>query len=178
MNKKILFSEKQKFIKFWFLVLIIDLVFLSIPAYIAWGMIRQICYGIPFGNKPASDTELIVLFIVTLISVLLPIFLIGFMKLETIITKEGISFRFFPFHLTFRNYRWEEIESAIVREYSPIKEFGGWGIKYNYRTKIKLFNISGDEGVQIELINGKKFLIGTKMKNELEVVLRKINKEI
>ncbi|MDR0206395.1 MAG: hypothetical protein LBI45_03955 [Bacteroidales bacterium] len=173
-----LFSEQQKFRQIWVWIMLLTL--LCIPAYTLWGTIRQLRNDIPFGNNPTSNIGVIIVFIIILISVLLPFILVLTMKLETIISKEGINFRFFPFHLNFRNYKWEKISKAFVRNYSPLGEFGGWGIKYSYRTGIRLFNISGNQGLQIELKNGKKILIGTQKMNELEVVLKKIeqmNKE-
>jgi hypothetical protein len=38
------------------------------------------------------------------------------------------------------------------------------------------FNVDGNQGLQLELNNGKKILIGTKKVNELSEYLKQINK--
>ncbi len=58
-----------------------------------------------------------------------------------------------------------EIAKCDARQYSPIKEYGGWGIRYG--TKGMAYNVSGDRGVQLELTNGKRLLIGSQRSEEL-----------
>ena len=52
-----------------------------------------------------------------------------------------------------------------VRTYRPIREYGGYGIRYS--SKGKAYNVSGDRGVQIELLNGERLLIGSQRADEL-----------
>lgn len=69
---------------------------------------------------------------------------------------------------------WEQIDSAYVRSYNPIGEYGGWGIrggKLWSKSKGKAINVSGDIGIQLELKNGDKLLIGTQKKEEARSVL-------
>ena len=67
--------------------------------------------------------------------------------------------RFFPFHFREKHFAWEDISKAYVRRYSPLWEYGGWGIKYGFQGKA--YNVSGNEGIQLELKSGKRVLIGT-----------------
>ncbi|APG66435.1 hypothetical protein LPB136_06055 [Tenacibaculum todarodis] len=74
-----------------------------------------------------------------------------------------------------RNIPWKEIEKAHVRTYDPITEYGGWGLKggaFWNKKNGKAINISGDIGIQLELKNGKKLLIGTQKENEANQVLK------
>jgi len=171
MKEKILFSEQQKLLPIWVWI-ILDIPLFCIPAYFLWGVVRQIFLGIPFDDNSMSNKELIVTFLVIFIPILLSFIFVVSMKLETTITNNGISFRFYPIHFSFKFYSWEEIENAYVREYSPIREFGGWGIKGS-RDGIKAFNMSGNKGLQVDLKTGKRFLIGTKKKNEMEYAVMK-----
>lgn len=94
------------------------------------------------------------------------------LRLETIINENGISVRFFFFHLKWKNYSWEEIEKCYVRTYKPIAEYGGWGIKGKIFSDSRAFNVLGNMGLQIEFKNKKKLLIGTQKGEELEKLLK------
>ncbi|HON19123.1 MAG TPA: hypothetical protein PK990_08140 [Salinivirgaceae bacterium] len=99
------------------------------------------------------------------------VFLI-FLKLETIITADFIYYRFFPYHKSFRKIHWNEIKSVKVRKYNAIREFGGWGINYGIRKKA--FMLSGKMGIEIEMLNNKLILIGTKRPVEVEKILTQL----
>ena len=63
-----------------------------------------------------------------------------------------------------------EIGQASVREYAPMKEFGGWGMKSS-RKYGHAYTMSGNRGVQLELSNGKKILLGSQRPEELAAAL-------
>jgi hypothetical protein len=58
-----------------------------------------------------------------------------------------------------------ETTHAEVRTYSPLREYGGWGIRGP--RKRRAYNVSGDEGVQLVLVDGCVVLIGSQRANEL-----------
>jgi hypothetical protein len=113
-----------------------------------------------------------------IISLIIVIFIILLMLsfLYVRIEKEGIIVRFFPFHLKPKVYLWSDIESLEVRKYKPLREFGGWGIKGTKSNKV--FNISGDKGLQITFKSGKKLLIGTAEPQKLEIALLEIREKM
>ena len=96
-------------------------------------------------------------------------------RLETKLDEHGISYRLFPFQLKTRFVSWAEISSAQVRKYDPLGEYWGWGIKGT--RKNRAINIAGDVGLQLELKNGRKLLIGTLQKEKMEEVVLKIHSE-
>lgn len=54
-----------------------------------------------------------------------------------------------------------------MRLYRPIKEFGGWGMRTAFNGKNgKAYNVSGNVGIQLELKNGSKTLLGTQKGKE------------
>lgn len=167
MDNTVLFSEKQKFNQWW-----IWLLLLSINAFHFFGIYKQIISGEPFGTKPMSDTGLLISTGVTLIMTIL----FTRLQLETRITKEGIHVRFFPFHLSFKYYPWDDILKSYVRQYSPIWEYGGWGLRLGFFGKGSAFNVSGNMGLQLEFKNSKKLLIGTQKPDEVSQVLNKLNR--
>lgn len=95
-------------------------------------------------------------------------------RLETIIKKNRIFVRFFPFHIKFKYYAWDTLTKSYVREYSALIEYGGWGLRYGIFGNGTAFNISGNKGLQLEFLNNKKLLIGINKPEELTSVLTKI----
>ena len=94
------------------------------------------------------------------------------MRLITRITEEGVYVRFIPFHFKEQFYPWEGIESAQVRTYSPLMEYGGWGIKYGFNGQGKVYNVAGDQGLQLVFKSGEKLLIGTQKSIEIQAAIK------
>ena len=87
----------------------------------------------------------------------LVLILMAVLELRTTVTTDGIEIGFWPFHKK-RIFR-SEIESARVRKYAPIGEYGGWG--YRVGEAGTAYNMMGDQGLQLVLKDGKRILIGT-----------------
>ncbi|WP_282032750.1 hypothetical protein [Aequorivita sinensis] len=78
--------------------------------------------------------------------------------------------RFFPF--VKKKVNWKDVKSAEVVNYGFV---GGWGIRLGTKYGT-VYNIKGNRGLAIELLNGKKFLTGTQKETELREILAKIKK--
>ena len=132
--------------------------------------ILAIGYGILTGKADPSERYgiLISLSIILIISALL-----YFTNLETRLDEYGITLRFFPFQRVYYYVKWEELESVHLRKYKAIKEFGGWGIRFNF-VGGKAYTIKGNEGLQLVLKSGKKFLIGTQKAKEMNEFLESL----
>jgi len=159
----ILFSEKQKFKQWW-----IWFILVGINGVLLYTTYRQIILGIPIGENPMSNMGLI---LTTIFSLLISVLFVNF-RLETQIKKEGIYVRFFPFHIKFKYFAWNEIEKLFIRRYKPLMEYGGWGVRGI--GKSRAFNVSGNMGLQLEMKGGKKLLIGTNKTEELVNVLHNL----
>ncbi|MBN1204590.1 MAG: hypothetical protein JXB05_06665 [Myxococcaceae bacterium] len=57
---------------------------------------------------------------------------------------------------------YETIASCEARTYRPILEFGGWGVRFGWGARGKAYNVSGDQGVQLVLTNGRRLLLGSR----------------
>jgi len=148
------FNETQRFSQWWLWLILLG----------TWG---AIVYAI-FREPPKS----IIAYFVTGFSAFgLPI-LFWQMRLSTRITSDGIYVRFVPFHLKEQFYAWDLIESAQVRTYSPLREYGGWGIKYGFNGQGKVYNVSGNQGLQLIFKSGEKLLIGTQKSAEIQAAVR------
>ncbi len=51
-------------------------------------------------------------------------------KLHVTINTEGITYKYPPFHIKPKQMPWANIESAELMKINPLKEFGGWGLRY------------------------------------------------
>lgn len=159
----VLFSERQYFRQWWLWGLLI------MPfGLILYGLYVQLVKGIPFGNNPASDEMLIAL----AVGMLLLLLIFYFMGLQVELTRAGIRYRFFPFFGS-RFIAWEEVAEAEVRQYHPIKEYGGWGLRYG--SGGTAYNVSGNMGLQLVLRkHNKRILLGTQQPEELKLALQKM----
>ena len=117
----------------------------------------------------SSDLILETFAIVTIVIVLAILLLVFFTTLKTEISSEGIGYRMWPFHTKKKLIPWSEIESAEVKQYKPLRDYGGWGMRIS--TNGRAYNIKGNIGIQIQLISGKSLLIGTQKGREVEHVL-------
>ena len=90
--------------------------------------------------------------------------LIYSLRLHTEVRIDGIYFKMWPIHRSFRHISWSEIEHYESKQYSPLREFGGWGIRW-VPGKIA-YNVSGSQGIWIERKNGRSILIGSQRTEE------------
>jgi hypothetical protein len=156
------FKEEQRFTQLWLIILII---FSSlVPIGVVISEYQK--------DENAFSVEML---LVIILVILAPLAIIFLFKLTTRIDEQGIHYQFFPFHFSDRKISWNEISKAYIRTYDPIGEFGGWGLKggnlFN-KSKGKAINVSGDIGIQLELKNGKKLLIGTQKEAEAKSVIQ------
>lgn len=88
-------------------------------------------------------------------------------KLETEVRGDGLYVRFFPFYIGYKEFTPVDFEECYAREYRPILEYGGWGIRYSFSKRGWAYNMSGNKGVQLVFKNGKRLLIGSQKADEL-----------
>jgi hypothetical protein len=65
-----------------------------------------------------------------------------------------------------------EIMSAEVHEFSPLRDFGGYGIRFNQ--EMQAFFLKGDRGVKITTAGNKKYLIGSDQPGHLAAVINAV----
>ena len=104
--------------------------------------------------------------IVIAVLVVLAIPLVLFPSLTVVISEEELLAQFGPGVIR-KRFKLNEIESCQVIK---IPWYYGWGIRLTPQGM--LFRVSGFHAVQIKLITGKKYLIGTDVPQELEEAIR------
>lgn len=168
------FKETQRFNQTWIWALLIP-ISLFIIYLVIDSLYTQFYLQQPWGDKPMTDNMLLLFAaFMLLVGIGLP-WLIASAQLITLIDKQGISYRFKPFHRKFKTLLWSDIATAFVRKYKPLAEYGGWGIRFGLSGKA--FNTSGNEGIQLVLKNNKKLLIGTHKRLEAKEILEHYNSE-
>jgi len=101
------------------------------------------------------------------------------LKLKTRIDERGVYYQYYPLHFSYKLIEWNTISKCHIRNYNAILEYGGWGLKFSFKKlKGKSFTTKGDIGLQLELNSGRKILIGTQKKEELQRVLNNYQHKI
>lgn len=148
-----MFTETQRFTQWWLWLILI-------------GVWSAMVYSI-ITAPPQTGAAVYVSFG---IGILLPL-LFWQMKLVTRIAEEGIYVRFIPFHFNEKFFAWDSLSACYVRTYSPLKEYGGWGIKYGFNGQGLVYNVVGNVGLQLHFKEGEAVLIGTQKGEEIKQVL-------
>ena len=164
---EIIFREVQRFRNTIFMYIVVFF-FLFILFIFGYGIVTQLVFHKQFGNNPMSDFGLILTgsFSVVISTTLFLLFFLG--NLEIIITPNGLFYKYFPFINKLRKIDKSSIKNYQVRQYKPIREFGGCGLRYNYKTKTSCYNIRGTMGLEIELVNGRRIMLGTQEPHEIK----------
>jgi hypothetical protein len=162
------YTEKQYFRQWWIWTSLFaaNLYFL----YILWTHFYDL-------SKPAPEPDQEIGLAIGVIGLMLVNAIMIFAHLETRIDREGIHYRYMPFIPFWRKRLWSEIESVNIRKYSPILEYGGWGVRIGMMGKGWAVNVSGNKGLQLKTKQKRDFLIGTSKPHELLAYLQKLHHE-
>lgn len=156
------FQEVQSFRQPW----VLALMFVPVLLFL-WGIIQQIILGQAFGSSPMSDGALIAAFVGFILFFLWFVFLL---QLVVEVDETGIHYKFRGIHFKKYHIGWSEIETAEAIKYKPLREYGGWGIRYGFHGKA--YSVSGDEGVQVQTVTGARILFGSLRSTEFMATIR------
>ncbi|NPV83071.1 MAG: hypothetical protein HPY46_05770 [Candidatus Aminicenantes bacterium] len=150
-DSPVIYEEKQK--------LNLGLLWLPIlaPMLMMWyAFYQQIIRGKPVGTRPAPDAIVVVLFVI--FGLLFP-----YLMLKTVLVlqvrPDGFYFRYYPFQLRYRKVSWLEIKEVKVLNFSPVRDFGGYGIKYARGAKI--YVAKGNKGIKITPLSGRQLIFSS-----------------
>ena len=144
------------------------IIFIALYVLMFWALYEQLI---------AKDLKGMLAIIFSVAAIVIFNITIVLMKLETEIDETKIAFKFRPYHKKQIVIDFKEISKLYIRNYKPMKEFGGYGIQRSIRNG-RCYNVSGRIGLQLLLQNGKKVLIGTQKPKELEQVIDKLKSQI
>ena len=92
-----------------------------------------------------------------------------FMKLTVRVDAAGIHYQYTPLLNRWRHWPWSEFEQVFPRTYSPLGDYGGWGIRGLPGNLA--YNVWGTAGLQLIFRSGNRLLLGTQQPEELRRVL-------
>ena len=150
-----LFTESQRFRQ--------PLIWIPLLAGTAFALV-QAAQGVRSGDPSTLDGLL-----VGGVAFGLVLTFVWWLRLDTRVDEEGLLVRFAPLHRRGRWIPWAEVERAWIRTYRPIREFGGWGIRFGRGGRA--YTVRGTTGLQLILRDGSRILVGTNRPSPLRVVL-------
>jgi|TARA_B100002049_G_C16012470_1_gene346446 hypothetical protein len=157
------FKEIQRFDQWWLRLLLVVILAIAVsPIVMEWDTLDLSRY----------ELASVVLSILVVLALFLGFWYI--FKLETTIDEKGITYRFVPFHIKSRFKSWQEIKSASIRKYHPIREYGGWGYRISF-TKRKALTTKGKKGLQLVFQDGNELLLGTQHPEKIAQLLKHYN---
>jgi hypothetical protein len=127
-----------------------------------WTFVQQILLGRPFGQNPAPDWGVWLLWAV--LGLVVPLVMLRF-RLEVSVDEREIVVRFAP--VWTRRVARDEVESCEARSYRPIWDYGGWGIRYGGKIRGWAYTVRGSQGAFLILRDGKRLLIGSEDPRQL-----------
>jgi hypothetical protein len=171
--EKIFHKEEQRFNQWWlWLILIFSFAAGVLPVW--HGFYQQVYSGKPWGDNPTSNSELLIIAIFPTLLMSGILVLLKTSRLLIEIRNDGIHFRFPPFILKWRSVSKEEIDRYTVGKYSPIREYGGYGVRKSFGKYGRAYNVSGNLGLRLYLKDGKVILFGTQRSQAISAAMQKM----
>ena len=119
-----------------------------------------------FGTTVEGAGALVVFWLFA--GVLVPALVLA-LRLRTEVSPTGLRVRFPPF--VDREIPFAEIRRVQSRTYRPLREYGGWGIRWGGRGRMA-YNVSGNKGVEVELTDGRSVMVGSRRADQLAEAIR------
>jgi hypothetical protein len=150
-----LYTEEQAFRQKWLWALLLGMAVLGV---VAVSMAPPPGRPVPTWAKP-----------VIVVAMLALMALFAWIKLVVTVEPGLLRVHFFPFRR--REVRLAEVRSWQVVTYQPIRDYGGWGIRYGGAERGWAYNVSGDRGVLVEYLDGRRLLVGSQRPEALAAAL-------
>jgi hypothetical protein len=93
--------------------------------------------------------------------------------MRAVVTRENIKVRLGLVGWRVLKIQNSEIIAVEIMEFSPLKDFGGYGIRFG--KGMFAFYLKGTRGVKITLKNGMKYLIGSDHPEQMEAVIKAVS---
>lgn len=163
MTRPVLFREVQRWRDVWW---VIALVF-GLAAIQWWVFFIQIVRGIPVGNNPGSDTLVVVIWLIFGIG--FPLFFL-WLRMVVEVDQGAVTIVYRPF--VNRRIPLDDIVRLELRVYRPLGEFGGWGVR-GFGAHVA-YNVRGNNGVELTLVDGRRVMIGSQRTTELAEAIHRV----
>ncbi|GAA0246765.1 hypothetical protein ACFFQF_05680 [Haladaptatus pallidirubidus] len=160
------FREAQRFRQGWLWAL---LIFSTIP-------VGLLVFVVTINEADGFTRDALTTLATVTVALIAPLILFHRAELVTEVREDGLYCKFFPFHLRFRRIPFSEITRFERVSYSPMRDYGGWGIRFGLSLSLRgiswdekgaAYIVSGNEGVRIERKGERPLLVGSQRADEL-----------
>lgn len=152
------FYERQRYRNLTLLILLI-----AVESVLLYFILEDVIGDKLWGSTRQNSWLLIA------ITLLIPTpLLLGFVfiRLDTIITEEGIFYRWFPFSRNYNMILWDNIKEVFILEMKNV------GFRWRFNNKYDESHFPGSQyALMIQMKSGKKKIIGTRKAAEMNRVL-------
>jgi len=157
-SDRILYLESQQLRQWW-----IWLIVLVGPLTLLFNIVQVIRDGV------ASGAVIYGLILAGfLFGIGLPVFIYSICLLIEV-RESGLYIRVRPLHRNWVVFNFQDICNVEAVTYRPIRDYGGWGIRYGWQGKA--YNMRGNKGVMLTLNNGDNVLIGSQYHEKLGSII-------
>ncbi len=157
-----MFHEIQRFNKWW------HYLFIGSPLILIFGIVLALYADLFPVQGPATT---LILATAAISTILLFVWFLC-LKLETRIDAQGIYVRFHGIPFCKRSISWQDIKTISVISYSPLSDYGGWGVRYGMAGNGWCYNVSGNDGIKLFYQSDKPFLIGTQQADAARDIIK------
>jgi hypothetical protein len=144
------FREEQRFEWFWTAMFCVPAVIVGYGLYWQAGL-----------SQPSISSAL--LWPAFAVAVVVAVWFLR-LKMVTEVRDEGL-YVCFVWLWPERTIPWDQIRSVETRTYRPIRDFGGWGVRWAARGIV--YHARGNRGVRLVLASGERVLIGSQRPDDL-----------
>jgi hypothetical protein len=157
----LLFREVQGFGWPWpgiLIVLVGFVTFGSVLVPFSYGLWQQLVLGRPWGDRPMPDAVFAVVGPLAILLSLLPLFVL-LARLVVEVRADGVR-------IELRRLKGAQvIRPDQVRELKLARMGLGWGCRRHWKTTV--YRMAGPEGVEIDLLDGKRVVVGSERPRRL-----------
>lgn len=156
------FREVQRPRQWWVAGIIIGV------AALQWiGFVVQIVLGRPFGDEPAPDWMVVLFWLI--FGILFPV---GWWSSRLVVElrDDGVHVIYVPF--LHRTIPYDTITGVQAITYKPVREFGGWGIRWWFNRDRMAYSVSGNQGVEVQLADQRTVVIGSQQPEALAAAIQ------
>lgn len=130
---------------------------------IIWGWYTEAAAGPGLGTNPAPTW---LLMSSAGLCVVIPVFIsAAASRLEVEVWADALRVAFGPVRILRKVVPYENIESVEAVTYRPIRDFGGWGVRF--RPGRTAWTVRGNRAARLTLDGGKEFFIGSRFPHRL-----------
>ena len=173
MEQVVLYREIQ-YLRQKLITALIAISFLLPVIIVAVAYVAENKSGTPTVQSIDKQSELVASLIFTLALGIAVFLLFRYSNLKLEVRTDGFYYKYFPFHLSVHKILTNDVSKVYIRDFSPLGEYGGWGIRYGFAKRGKGYIVSGKTGLQFELKNGKKILFTTTDPRQMEAAVNRI----